>query len=98
MDGQIAGVTGAHTIHRLNRHAEIGYWLGQDFEGKGMMTASVGVLLDYLVEEREIHRIEARCAAGNDRSRRVMERLRACAGKGSSGKGNAWRTAPVTIH
>ncbi|GGA43162.1 ribosomal-protein-serine acetyltransferase [Kroppenstedtia guangzhouensis] len=75
VDGQIAGVTGAHTIHRLNRHAEIGYWLGQDFEGKGMMTASVGVLLDYLVEEREIHRIEARCAAGNDRSRRVMERL-----------------------
>lgn len=51
VDGQIAGVTGAHTIHRLNRHAEIGYWLGQDFEGKGMMTASVGVLLDYLVEE-----------------------------------------------
>lgn len=75
VDGQIAGVTGAHTIDRLNRHAEIGYWLGQDFEGRGIMTASAAVLLDYLVEERGLHRIEARCAAGNDRSRRVMERL-----------------------
>lgn len=75
VDGQIAGVTGAHTIDRLNRHAEIGYWLGQDFEGKGIITASAGVLLGYLVEERGLHRIEARCAASNDRSRRVMEHL-----------------------
>ena len=73
--GKLAGVTGANTINQQNQTAVIGYWLGKDVEGRGIITAAVSRLLDDLVQERGLHRIEARCAAGNNRSRRVMERL-----------------------
>lgn len=72
---QLAGVVGPHTIREVNQSAEIGYWLGQEAEGNGVITRSCAAIIDYLVDERGINRIEARCIVSNDRSRMVMERL-----------------------
>ncbi|MDR6226153.1 GNAT family N-acetyltransferase [Desmospora profundinema] len=73
--GKLAGVVGPHTIQAMNESAEIGYWIGREAEGHGILTRSCIAVIDYLVDIRGLNRIEARCAVSNHRSRRVMERL-----------------------
>jgi ribosomal-protein-serine acetyltransferase len=53
----------------------IGYWLGESFQGKGLMTGACRALLDYLFFELKLHRVEIRCAIGNARSCAVPKRL-----------------------
>jgi RimJ/RimL family protein N-acetyltransferase len=49
---------------------EIGYWLGREFWGRGLATASLGEFLR-LVEERPVHGV---VTEANVASRRVLER------------------------
>lgn len=59
-----------------SRHsAEIGYWIGRDHEGHGVVTRCVGALVDWLLTSHETERVELRCARTNLRSRAVAERL-----------------------
>ncbi len=55
--------------------AEIGYWLGAGFQGRGLMTAAVRAVTAYLFEERGIRRVEIRCSIDNRKSRAIPERL-----------------------
>lgn len=57
------------------RQAEIGYIFHPDFHGQGYATEAARVLLHMGFEGAGMHRIYARCAAKNDASRKVMERL-----------------------
>ena len=57
------------------KSTEIGYWLGESFEGKGIMTKSVKRMLTYAFKELQLHKVEIRCAEGNRRSQAVAERL-----------------------
>ncbi|MBI3006067.1 MAG: GNAT family N-acetyltransferase [Ignavibacteriales bacterium] len=70
-----AGVVGFHKIDWMNKNVEIGYWLGKDFEGKGLMTKSCKVLVDYAFHESKLKRVQIRCATGNTKSCRIPERL-----------------------
>jgi ribosomal-protein-serine acetyltransferase len=36
--GRLAGVVGCHSIDWQNRSTTLGYWLGEGFQGKGIMT------------------------------------------------------------
>lgn len=74
-DGRIAGTIGFHTFNRLNRSASVGYWLGEPFVGKGIMTKSFYKLLEYGFESLHLHRIEVRAAEGNLKSRAIPERF-----------------------
>jgi ribosomal-protein-serine acetyltransferase len=73
--GEMAGIVGAHTIDRIKCYAEIGYWLGESFQGRGIVTRAVRALIDDLLGERGLNRVEIRCAASNRRSQGVAERL-----------------------
>lgn len=75
VDGEMAGIVGAHTIDPIKSYAEIGYWLGKGFQGRGIMTRAVRALIDDLLGERGLNRVEIRCAASNRRSQAVAERL-----------------------
>jgi len=72
--GQLAGVIGLH-VRPLSRRAEIGYWLGEAFQGKGLMTKACKALIDYAFTELKLHRVEIHCAVSNTRSRAIPERL-----------------------
>jgi ribosomal-protein-serine acetyltransferase len=72
---QLAGVIGAGNIDWENRCTMIGYWLGESFQGKGLMTNACRTLVDYLFIDLHLHRIEIRCAVGNERSCGVPKRL-----------------------
>ncbi len=73
--GQLAGVIGYHSVNWPSRHVEIGYWLGAEFEGKGLMTSACRALLDFAFEKLMLNRVMILCASGNVRSRAIPERL-----------------------
>lgn len=75
VDGEIAGVISFHEINWHNRSVGIGYWLGSNFVGQGIMSSACRAFVDYALMELDLHRVEIRCATGNDRSRAIPERL-----------------------
>lgn len=73
--GAIAGGVGQHSIRELHRSTSIGYWLGAQFEGKGIMTRACRALVSISFSVQNLHRVEIRAATGNARSQHVAERL-----------------------
>jgi ribosomal-protein-serine acetyltransferase len=55
--------------------AEFGYWIDGGGEGQGIVTRCVSALMDYAIENMGIERFVIGCAACNQRSRAVPERL-----------------------
>ncbi|MBI1386849.1 MAG: GNAT family N-acetyltransferase [bacterium] len=72
---ELAGVVGMDRIDWPNKTAEIGYWIGEIYQGKGLVTLSVRFLIEFAFVELGLNRIEIRCAPDNHRSRGIPERL-----------------------
>lgn len=74
-EGQLAGVLGLHYIKHLNKSTSLGYYLGEEFQGSGIMTKSVAFLLDYLFNDLALNRVEIRAAVTNHKSQAIPKRL-----------------------
>jgi ribosomal-protein-serine acetyltransferase len=74
VDGAVAGVLG-HEVDRENRTTTIGYWLAEDRQGRGLMTAAVKRLLEHAFDELRLNRVGIEVAPNNPRSRALAERL-----------------------
>ncbi|GIP33937.1 GNAT family N-acetyltransferase [Paenibacillus sp. J2TS4] len=72
--GQFIGCSGLHRIDWRNRGFEIGYWLRTSQTGRGWMTEAVHGITRFAADELQANRVEIRCDARNDLSRRVAER------------------------
>jgi ribosomal-protein-alanine N-acetyltransferase len=59
-------------IHR--RSAEIGYWLGEEFWGRGIATAAVRAFVPFAMREFDLLRIYANVFVSNPASMRVLEK------------------------
>ena len=59
-------------VHR--RTAELGYWLGEEFWGGGIMTEAVGAFTDFCFQNFSLRRIYAEPFANNPASARVLEK------------------------
>lgn len=73
--GRMAGQIGFNYFDRVDRRTEIGYWLGQEFSGKGIVTRSCKSMIDYAFHDLKLNRVEIRCGTENIKSRAVPERL-----------------------
>ncbi|GEN51010.1 GNAT family N-acetyltransferase [Alkalibacterium pelagium] len=73
--GEIAGTVGLKGFNWDVKSAEIGYWLGPDFQGKGIMTRAVNALMEYGFDYVGLDKLEVWAAEGNTRSRSIPERL-----------------------
>ena len=71
----LVGVASFTWIDRSNGSAAIGYWLAQEAEGQGLMTAAVKALLRHGFRTLQLNRIEIRAGVRNHRSRAVPRRL-----------------------
>jgi len=57
------------------RATEIGYWLGQEAAGRGLMTRSVRAMLGYAFDAIQLNRVGLKAEVDNTRSRAIAERL-----------------------
>jgi ribosomal-protein-serine acetyltransferase len=74
-DGKLAGVIGYHQVNWQHKWTSIGYWLGSDFVGKGLVTNSMRAFIDFAFDYLKLNRIEVRVAVGNIRSRTIPKVL-----------------------
>ncbi|MGI9073190.1 MAG: GNAT family N-acetyltransferase [Bryobacteraceae bacterium] len=73
--GEAVGGIGVHPRKDVERHsAETGYWLGEDFWGRGIATAAVRKVSQRALCEPDIYRIFATVFASNPASARVLEK------------------------
>ena len=73
--GILAGVIGFDGLDWMNRNVEIGYWLGEKFQGHGIIAKTCHALVDYAIYNYELNRVQIRCATGNKKSNAIIERL-----------------------
>jgi len=73
--GHFAGMAGYLYHDWKNLRTEIGYWLREDLQGRGIMTRAAKTLADFAFANLGMNRVEIRAATDNRRSRAVPERL-----------------------
>jgi [ribosomal protein S5]-alanine N-acetyltransferase len=72
--GQIAGVVGLR-LNPDHRQAELGYWIGKPYWGKGYATEAAAEAVRFGFANLNLHRIHARHFANNPASRRVLQKI-----------------------
>ncbi|MBX3569946.1 MAG: GNAT family N-acetyltransferase [Rhizobiaceae bacterium] len=73
--GRLAGgITFGNIRYGVSQSAQVGYWIGEPFAGKGYMPEALKLLCRYGFDTLGLHRIEAACIPGNNRSVRVLEK------------------------
>lgn len=72
---QFIGLIGFKASDKENRKTEIGYWLMQEYQGRGIMSCAVKQLCQYAFEELAMNRIQIKCAVGNTPSSNIPKRL-----------------------
>ncbi len=72
---KLAGVATYDHIDWENRATLIGYWLGESFQGMGLMTRSCKALVNIAFDKLRLNRVEVGCASENTRCRAVPQRL-----------------------
>ncbi len=73
--GNLVGMIGLHYIDWKNRTTSIGYFIDEDFQGKGIISRCISGLLCYLFNDLQLNRVVIQCDGGNDRSKNVARRL-----------------------
>jgi len=72
---ELVGGIGIHIQPDIYRHsAEMGYWLGEPFWGRGIATAAVKAVVDYVFTNFDLTRIHAGVFEWNPVSARVLEK------------------------
>jgi len=74
-DGVFAGLIGLKGNDKQNKRTEIGYWLSESYQKKGIVTQSVKSLCQFAFEELEMNRIQIRCSVGNLPSKKIPQNL-----------------------
>lgn len=70
-----AGLIGCKSADAATGAIEIGYWLREEKQGKGLMTAAVRALCEIAFGQLGMSRVEIRCGVGNLPSNRIPQRL-----------------------
>ena len=75
VSGAVVGEIGIRPGIDVHRHtAELGYWLSEEFWGRGIMTEAVGAFTDFCFQNFSLRRIYAEPFANNPASARVLEK------------------------
>ncbi len=72
---EIAGIIGFYRLDWTNKTAELGYWLGKQYQGQGLMTKCCKFLTDYTFDHLKFNRVEIRAASSNVKSCAIPQRL-----------------------
>ncbi|WP_306119597.1 MULTISPECIES: GNAT family protein [unclassified Roseitalea] len=70
----LGGITLGNIRRGVAQNGQIGYWIGARFAGQGYMTEAVALICEFAFARNGLHRLEAACIPGNNRSIRLLER------------------------
>ena len=74
-NNNIVGLVGLKDVDLGNKKIEIGYWLTESYQHKGIITQSCKVLIKHAFSEMGLNRIQLKAATENFKSQRIAERL-----------------------
>ena len=74
-DGEIIGTMELNSIDHENRSCGVGYWVSQEFAGKGIATRCCSRLIDHCFNDLNLHRFVLEATVENIASCRVAEKL-----------------------
>lgn len=74
-DGDIIGTIALNSIDYENRSCGVGYWVSEEFAGKGIATRCCSRLIDHCFNDLNLHRFVLEAAIENIASCRVAEKL-----------------------
>lgn len=75
VDGQACGGIGVHPLEDVYRRtAEIGYWLAEQYWGRGIVTNAVQAIVPVAFDRYDLARIQAGIFENNPASMRVLEK------------------------
>jgi ribosomal-protein-alanine N-acetyltransferase len=75
LEGELAGVIGLHPAHDVYEGtAELGYWIGEPYWGRGLASAAVKEMIQIGFQELKLRRIFASVYDYNTASMRVLEK------------------------
>ncbi|MBB4659318.1 GNAT family N-acetyltransferase [Parvularcula dongshanensis] len=70
---KLAGTTGLHAPEA--GRAELSYWIGEGFEGRGLATEAATAMCGFAFARRGLDELTARAFADNEPSLRILRRL-----------------------
>lgn len=73
--GELVGNISFNTINHTLKKVEIGYWLAQAQQGKGIVTKAVAEMIEIAFTQLDMEKVQVSAAEHNSPSRRVCERL-----------------------
>ena len=76
MQGSIVGMIGLVDRDGVHKTTSLAYWIGEEYQGRGIATKAARALTDYAFSEWNLNRVELWIAKENARCRAVADRLR----------------------
>ncbi|WIY53488.1 GNAT family N-acetyltransferase [Devosia sp. YIM 151766] len=70
----VGGITLSNIRRRAAQFVNLGYWMGQEYAGQGLMSEAVSVTLPFIFQTLDLHRVHAAFLPHNLASRRVLEK------------------------
>jgi ribosomal-protein-serine acetyltransferase len=74
VDGETAGTIGFFVTNEKTATFEIGYWIAQEYSGRGIVSRLVPIVEKICFEQYKAGKIEIRCATENSASNRVAQK------------------------
>lgn len=68
------GMTLSNIRRRAAQFVTLGYWMGQSYAGRGLMSEAVSMAMPFVFETLDLHRVHAAFLPTNIASRRVLEK------------------------
>ncbi|MBL7051694.1 MAG: GNAT family N-acetyltransferase [Nanoarchaeota archaeon] len=74
--GKIIGGISLMDVDWDKKEAELGYWIGKNYRGKGLMKEAVDIILKFGFMDLKLERITADVSTRNPGSRKVVEKMK----------------------
>lgn len=74
-NNMLAGLISLSPLYENQKVSEIGYWLGDNFAGKGLISKSFPHILDYAKNTLKLSRVELSTSEPNIRSQKIPRRF-----------------------
>jgi len=72
--GDFVGAIGLKDINLISKSAEIGYWIGKKYWGKGFASEAIGAVIDYSLKELKLNKLKALVFESNVSSIKVLNK------------------------